>query len=73
MGLTPGWDERWADRLEDLWGSLFRRDGTLTVTRAPALLRARLKGRESSFVDGELMNGLKDVFDPAGIFSGDHR
>ena len=73
LRVDPGWDERWADRLEDLWGSLFRRDGTLTVTRAPALLRARLKGRESSSVDGELMNGLKDVFDPAGIFSGDHR
>ena len=70
LRVDSGWDERWADRLEDLMGALSRRDGTLTVTRAPAPLRARLKGRESSAVDGELMSGLKVVFDPAEILSG---
>ena len=73
LRADPGWDERWAERLEDLLGSLSRREGTLTVTRAPAPLRARLKGRESSAVDGELTSGLKAVFDPAGILSGGHR
>ena len=73
LRVDSGWDERWAGRLEDLMGALSKRDGTLTVTRAPAPLRARLKGRESSPVDGELMSGLKAVFDPAGILSGGDR
>ena len=72
LRVDPEWDERWADRLEALLGSLSGLDGTVTVTRAPASLRARLKSRESSAVDRELMSGLKAVFDPAGILSGGH-
>ena len=72
LRVGSGWDE-WADRLEDTLSSLSEREGTLTVTRAPAPLRARLKGRESSVVEEELMSGLKAVFDPAGILSGGHR
>ena len=72
LRVGSDWDE-WADRLEDSLSSLSEREGTLTVTRAPAPLRARLKGRESSVVDEELMSGLKAVFDPAGILSGGHR
>lgn len=69
LRVDAGWDER----MDDLLGSLAERDGTLTVTRAPAPLRARLKGRDISVVNGELMSGLKAVFDPSGILSGGHR
>ena len=73
LHVDSGWEERWANRLKDLMSSLSRRDGMLTVTRGPAPLLARLKGRDISSVDGELMSGLKAVFDPAGILSGSHR
>jgi hypothetical protein len=69
LRVDAGWDER----MDDLLGSLAERDGTLTVTRAPAPLRARLKGRDISVVNGELMSGLKTVFDPSGTLSGGHR
>ena len=71
--VDAGWEERWANRLRDLMSVLSRCDGMLTVTRAPAPLLARLKDREVSDGDGELMSGLKAVFDPAGILSGSHR
>ena len=70
LGVGPGWDERWADGLEDLRGVLASSGGSLTVTQAPAPLRARMKGGEGSSLDRELMSGLKAVFDPAGILSG---
>ena len=70
LGVGIGWDERWADGLEDLRGVLVSSGGTLTVTQAPAPLRARMKGREGSSLDRELMSGLKAVFDPAGTLLG---
>ena len=73
LHVDSGWEERWANRLKDLMSALSRCDGMLTVTRAPAPLLARLKGRDISAVDGELMSGLKAVFDPAGILSEIHR
>ena len=70
LGRDSGWDERWAARLEVLGDALVSAGGTLSVTQAPAPLRTRLKAPERSSVDGELMSGLKAVFDPAGILSG---
>jgi len=71
LRVDSGWAERWAERLEDLRRTVQWRDGSLTVTRAPAAVVERLGAWESPGPAGELMAGLKGVFDPAGILSVD--
>jgi len=71
LSVDSGWAERWAERLEDLRRTVQWRDGSLTVTRAPAAVVERLGAWESPGPAGELMAGLKGVFDPAGILSVD--
>ena len=69
--LDSGWDERWAERIDDLRRTLSWRGGTLTLSRAPAALLALLRSTDAGSIQGELTQGLKTVFDPAGILSVD--
>ena len=69
--VDSGWAERWADRLEDVRRTISWRGGALSVTRAPAALLTLIEEWESPSTKGELMAGLKAVFDPAGILSVD--
>jgi glycolate oxidase FAD binding subunit len=71
LRTDSGWDERWAERLGDLRRTLGWRGGSLTVTRAPAVVVDRLGAWEQPGPAVELMAGLKRVFDPAGILSPD--
>ena len=71
LRVDSGWDERWADRLDDLRRTLGWRGGTLTVTRGPAAIVDRLGAWERPGAQVGLMAGLKRVFDPAGILSPD--
>jgi FAD/FMN-containing dehydrogenase len=71
LRMDSGWAELWADRLEDVRRAVAWRGGTLSVTRAPAALLGLLDGWRSPSAGGELMAGLKRVFDPAGILSVD--
>jgi glycolate oxidase FAD binding subunit len=71
LRVDSGWAERWADRLEDVRRSIAWRGGNLSVTRAPAPLLALLDAWRRPSAKGELMAGIKRVFDPAGILSVD--
>jgi glycolate oxidase FAD binding subunit len=71
LRVDSGWTERWAERLEDLRRAIGWRGGTLSVTRAPAPLLALLDTWRVASTRGELMAGLKRVFDPAGTLSVD--
>ena len=71
LRVDSGWAERWADRLEDLRRAISWRGGSLSVTRAPAPLMALLEAWLTPSPHGELMAGIKRVFDPAGILSVD--
>lgn len=71
LASDAGWDERWAERLDDLRRILAERDGTLTVSRAPAALLARWDSWGAATVSGDLTSGLKAVFDPVGVLSVD--
>jgi glycolate oxidase FAD binding subunit len=71
LRVDSGWTERWADRLEDVRRAIAWRGGTLSVTRAPAPLLALLDAWRSPSTRGELMAGIKRVFDPAGTLSVD--
>lgn len=71
LRVDSGWAERWAERLDDLRRALSWRGGTLTVTRAPAPLLGLLEGWRAPSDRTELMAGIKNVFDPAGILSVD--
>jgi FAD/FMN-containing dehydrogenase len=68
--VDSGWDEHWAERVDDLRRTLAWRGGTLTVSRAPTELLDRLPPAEPSIAT-QLTAGLKAVFDPAGILSVD--
>ena len=71
LRLDSGWDERWAERLDDLRHTISWRGGTFTVSRAPAALLDQLRDTGEPTVQGELTAGLKAVFDPAGVLSVD--
>jgi glycolate oxidase FAD binding subunit len=71
LRMDSGWAERWADRLEDVRRAVSWRGGTLSVTRAPAPLLALLEAWQAPSARGELMAGIKRVFDPSGILSVD--
>jgi glycolate oxidase FAD binding subunit len=71
LRVDSGWAERWAERLDDVRRAIAWRGGTLSVTRAPAPLLALLDVWRAPSVRGELMAGIKRVFDPAGVLSVD--
>lgn len=65
--VDSGAAERWAEHLTELRRTLAHYGGSLTVVRAPAAMLRRLHELAPSGPMGELMTGLKAVFDPAGI------
>ncbi len=71
LRVDSGWAARWADRLGDLRRALDWRGGSLSVTRAPADVIALIEEWRTPSDRSQLMDGIKNVFDPAGILSVD--
>lgn len=71
LRTDSGWDDRWAERLDDLRRTLAWRGGALDVVRAPAAVLDRLPPAPVDPVRDELTRGLRLLFDPSGTLSVD--
>ena len=70
--VESGAAEHWAEHLTGLRRTLAHYGGSLTVVRAPTGILRRLHKLAPPGPMGELMTGLKAVFDPAGILPAIH-